>query len=395
MPTSAQKRLKGLVSIGESLTWSRCPTAINQKTVDVLTEVFKCEYASVYLLAVSGDYLIQHVACGDLPNHVQSDNRISISTGRMLDMLTTHQPIVMDFLYPDPADRIPDSVMFRSAASVPLLAGDDMLGMFTVVYAKHYRWSQQDIDYLLDVGKLLGVAVQHAQIARKNTDLEILLERKRLSGELHDHLSQLIGALNMNAETALLSWEQDDAERLRRDLERIRHTSQEAVRMLREEMLSLRLPVDETKGLIPQIRECIGLFEKQWRIDTDLQLEAGLESIVVSNQMELQFIRILHEALSNVLRHATASHVSVQLQREQNRLCMQVHDNGRGFDPEAVSSQRLGLRIMCERAESLGGELTIESSNGTGTTIRVDVPQHITAGINKHDLRKSHSVIGG
>jgi signal transduction histidine kinase len=213
-------------------------------------------------------------------------------------------------------------------------------------------------------------------MARKTADLEILLERKRLSGELHDHLSQLVNTMNMGVETALLSWEECNTDRVRNDLERIKGVGQEAARALREEMLSLRLPTSETEGLIQQVREYLQRFERQWRIDTDLQVEGGLEPLIVATQMELQFMRILHESLANVIRHATASHVSVLLHVDQDRLSMQIHDNGRGFDPEDVSSERLGLRIMRERAESLGGELTIESSSGTGTMIRVDVPHH-------------------
>jgi signal transduction histidine kinase len=67
--------------------------------------------------------------------------------------------------------------------------------------------------------------------------------------------------------------------------------------------------------------------------------------------------------------------VSVALEADQNRLCMQIHDNGRGFDPRVVPSERLGIRIMRERAGSLGGQLTIQSSEENGTTVRVDVPR--------------------
>ena len=124
-------------------------------------------------------------------------------------------------------------------------------------------------------------------------------------------------------------------------------------------------------------RVCIqAIFEMQWGIETDLQAEDGMEHLIVSTQMELQFMRILHESLSNIIRHATATHVSVLLQDDQDRLTMRIHDNGRGFNPDDVSSERLGLRIMRERAESLGGEITIESGSETGTTVRVDVPHY-------------------
>lgn len=374
MSTSVQKRLKDLIKIGESLVWSRCPEVISEATVNALITAFDCDYASVYLLDVTGDYLIQYVACGDIPKHMHKDDRLSITTGRMLHMLTTHQPLVMDFLNPDPADWIPEGPVFRSAASAPLMVGEDVLGMFTIVHKEYYHWQEKDIDYLLDVGKLLGITVQHARIARKTTDLEILLERKRLSGEIHDNLSQLISSLNMSTEAALLSWEEGNMDWLRNDLERIRTTSREAARTLREEMLSLRTPTNETKGLISGVRECTQRFKQQWGIDTELYLDNGVETLIVSTQVELQFIRILHESLANIIRHAVASRVRVVLQGDTNGLYMQIQDNGRGFDPEAVSRERLGLRIMRERAESLGGVLRVESGSGLGTTIRVDVP---------------------
>ncbi|MBN1535439.1 MAG: GAF domain-containing sensor histidine kinase [Anaerolineales bacterium] len=377
MLTSVRNRLEDLVRISESTMWSRYPEAASQKMVDTLAKVFHCELVFIHLMDVTGDSLVKHVYHGVIPAHLSRDPRVSITTGRMLQMMKTHQPIIMDFLNPDPADSIPADTFFRSAISVPLLADDDMLGMYSLVYSNYQEWTAEDIEFLLLIGRLVGISIHQAQIAQKATDLDILLERKRLCGEIHDNLSQLISSLNLGAEAALLSLAEGNSNQLKGDLERIRYSSQEADRTLREEMLSLRTPTNETEGLVPAIREYLKRFNQQWRIDTDLQVKEGLEPLFVSTHMELQFMRILHEAFSNVLRHATASKVSVQLDGNQNRLIFQIHDNGRGFDPETVSSKRLGLRIMRERAESLGGELTIGSGDNVGTTIRVEVPRSI------------------
>lgn len=378
MPISVRKRLEALVKVGTSTVWSGFPEPVSQKMVDTLAKVLDCELACVHLFDVTGAYLIRSVTYGDPSKYVPvGDMRVSITTGRMPQMMATHQPIVMDLLRPHPADQIPEILFeFKSAISVPLLAGEDMLGMYSIVYKRRQRWTKEDLDYFVDIGRLLGISVQHAQIAKKTADLDVLMERKRLCSELHDNFSQLIGSLNLGIEAAFLSLEEGNIHRLRRDLERIRHAGQEASRMLREEMLSLRTSIDETEGLIPAIRECLQRFEQQWGISTDLKVEEDLEPLFVSTQMKLQFVRILHESLSNVLRHATATHVSVRLQGNQNWLSMQIQDNGRGFDPETVSYEHLGLRIMRERAESLGGELSIFSSLGAGTTIRVNVPRY-------------------
>lgn len=378
MPASFQKCLADFVRICESTKWTQSPEAASQTMVDTLAEVLECDLAFIHLLDVPGDCLIKQASHGEVPVHLTSTIRLPTSTGRMLQMMRTHEPIIMDFLHPDPADQIPNgSTMFRSAISVPLLVGDDMVGMFSVVYKRYIDWTGDDIVYLLAIGRLLGIAVQHTKIARKTIDLEILLERKRLSREIHDQFSQLVNTMNMGVETALLSWQEGNINRVRNDLERIKDVGQETSRLLREEMLSLRQAASETEDLVQAIKECLLRFELQWEIDTDLQVENGLEPIIVSTQVELQIMRILHESFSNIIRHSTASQVNVTLKNDQHWLYLQIHDNGLGFNPELISPERLGLRIMRERAESLGGVLKIESSSETGTTIRVEVPHHL------------------
>ena len=96
--------------------------------------------------------------------------------------------------------------------------------------------------------------------------------------------------------------------------------------------------------------------------------------MVVPLQVSLQIVRILSECLSNVLRHAEATRVTVSLEEGDRLLSLAVEDNGRGFDVQAVPPERMGLRVMRERAESMGGRLSVMSGK-TGTTICVDVPR--------------------
>jgi two-component system nitrate/nitrite sensor histidine kinase NarX len=378
MSTSVRKRLADLVMINRSITWSRNPEIAVQKTVDMLAKALDADLAAIHLLDITGDTLLMQAFHGHIDEGVTSQMQISVTMGRLMQMMTTRQPLMMDYHHLHPDDHIPPSILseYRCAISVPILADDDILGIFSLMYKRMRHWNAEDREFLLNIGSLLGVAVQHAQTATKETDLAILMERKRLSGELHDDLSQLITTLNLGAESALKSMEDGDTVQLCRELESIRSTSRKAARTLREEMLSLRTPTNETEGLIPGIRESLNRFEQQWAIHTDLQVEDDLEPLIVSSHMELQLMRILHESLSNVLRHAQASQVTVLLEGDQNRLCIQIQDDGRGFNPEAVSDEHLGIRIMRERADSLGGEIIIGSANETGTAIRVVVPRN-------------------
>ena len=92
---------------------------------------------------------------------------------------------------------------------------------------------------------------------------------------------------------------------------------------------------------------------------------------------ELQLLRILQEALSNVRKHARAKSARVELAQVDGRVSAAVQDDGRGFDPEAMHREgfpRFGLAIMRERAQSIGGELSVESAPGRGTRVSIEVP---------------------
>ncbi|NTU89175.1 MAG: hypothetical protein HGA54_04610, partial [Actinobacteria bacterium] len=227
--------------------------------------------------------------------------------------------------------------------------------------------------YLLGIGRVLGVLVQRVQMSKKEAELQILTERKRLSTEIHDNLSQLISTLAINVDTALISYEEGDNEAVHTDLERLEGVTRRIMKVLREEMLSLRTPLERDDGLLEGIRDCLARFEDQWSIETKLDIHVA-EPIAVSMQTALQLMRILNECLSNTLRHAEATCVHVTLEEDSRHLSFIIQDNGRGFDLSSVAPERLGIRIMQERAAAARGKLTIMSSE-QGTIVCVDIPR--------------------
>lgn len=300
----------------------------------------------------------------------------SVGVGRTKWMMRTRLPIFMDYEHPHREDVIPTESLkfgFKSAVSIPILAGNDLLGMYSIVYKKKLPWTEKDQDYLLDIGRVLGVLIQRIQMSKKDVELQILTERKRLSSEIHDNLSQLISSLAINVDTAILSYEENDDETVRVNLEHLGETTRLTMKVLREEMMSLRTPLDRTDGLSTGIKDALAWFEQQWGIQTQFDLCSS--DPVVSMQTALQLIRILNECLSNTLRHAEASHVRVAIEEDDCHLSLVIQDNGHGFDPSTVAPERLGIRIMRERAAAAGGELTIISGE-QGTTVCVDIPRY-------------------
>ena len=155
---------------------------------------------------------------------------------------------------------------------------------------------------------------------------------------------------------------------------RLEATAAETMRILRDEMFSLRINLENTDTLIEGMQECLNNFERNWGIATELSITGSVQPVVVPTQASLQLTRILNECLSNTLRHSRGSLVEVEVCSEERFVSMEVRDNGCGFDVDAVDSDHFGLKIMRERANAAGGRFSISSST-EGTVVRVEIPR--------------------
>jgi signal transduction histidine kinase len=127
-------------------------------------------------------------------------------------------------------------------------------------------------------------------------------------------------------------------------------------------------------GLLSALEQYIVFFKQQSGLEVGLA-SVGMQEHRLAADVETALYRIVQEALTNVVRHAQASRVDVVLQRRGDQVIAIVEDNGLGFDvDEALRCGRLGLVGMRERAEVLGGTLTIESGPGNGTTVFTQLP---------------------
>ena len=129
-------------------------------------------------------------------------------------------------------------------------------------------------------------------------------------------------------------------------------------------------------GLVPALNQYIQTFRQQSNLNVEL-LTAGLEanSMRLCPDIETTVYRVVQEAMTNVVRHAHATRVSVLVERHDGYVLAIIEDDGVGFDPEeAMHRSRLGLFGMQERAETYGGSFTIESSAGSGTTVFLKLP---------------------
>jgi two-component system, NarL family, sensor histidine kinase UhpB len=197
-------------------------------------------------------------------------------------------------------------------------------------------------------------------------------ERKRIARELHDETAQSLAALLIRIR---LARDVDDREARATLLDELRSEISAALEGIRRFARGLRPPALDELGLVPAIDAHVrGLSEA---VGIPIRLEADAIDGVLWPQAELALYRIVQEALSNVIRHAGATRATVRITRDEAAVAVTVEDNGHGFRPGEIMSRDgsgLGLYGMQERAEYLGGRVSIESEPDRGTRVRAEIP---------------------
>jgi PAS domain S-box-containing protein len=219
-------------------------------------------------------------------------------------------------------------------------------------------------------GQLRALAQQMTQVREE--------ERKRVARDLHDDLGQLLTAIKMDltwTKRHLTEPEGEVRDRLARSIEMVG----DGVRSVRNICNGLRPGILDDLGLPAAIEWQANEFASRTGIDcevilqpSDLQADSGISTTI---------FRIFQECLTNVMRHAEAKSVRVTLRGEDGNLVLIVNDDGVGFRESSVSDtmRSLGLLGMKERAQAYGGEVTITSFPGNGTTVTIRVPEEAMA----------------
>lgn len=366
-----------LLAFCEAMRWAPDPEEVYHRFVDVSVEYFECSGAHLHLLDLSGKSF-NHLASHE--EQVAPDlytRSLTTQMGRMAWMVENRELIIMeDYEHPHAQDEIPPEAVqagYRSAVSIPLSSSSGVLGLLSIVYKCPLPWKvEEDLAFLRQIGAVLGTFVQRVQMEKKELDLHVLQERKQLSSEIHDSISQMASALALHADTAQECFEDDDMSSLNTELHLLSDQLRQMSTVLRDEMLSLRTPLTEADDIEEVLDGILARFRNLW--DIHAQLHVSLEGPVpLADHTRLQLVRIVNESLLNVMRHSRAHNVDVRLTRRNGYAIIEVADDGVGFDLSRVSPERLGIRIMRERAESIGGSLEVASTD-EGTTVRMEIP---------------------
>jgi PAS domain S-box-containing protein len=404
----AAERAARLQTVIEGLAQALTPSQVLAAVIEHGAVALGAVAGELNLLSTDGTSLTTMII-GHPDSLLERNREFSVSAARPgADVLRSGQPLWLRS-YQEYRSRYPHladagwSTGYQAVAVFPLLVDREPLGTLAASFAERRDFSPEDQDFLLALSRLAAQALARnrslrrdvdalrqevtdraqvqaetdrtiAQLSSYTADMELVREeeRRRLALELHDQLGGALTALKMDVfllRRALGDRDQDVSARLGDMSDSITNTI-EIVRSLASE---LRPAMLDDLGLPAALKWTASEFESRFGIAC--RWVTNTDDVALDSQRATSIFRVVQECLTNVVRHAQATKVSLSLHSQPGRLTVAVSDNGRGFSySEAVPARSVGLAGIHERVRGIGGELEIRTAPGQGTLVRVALP---------------------
>jgi PAS domain S-box-containing protein len=388
---SQAKRLNTLREIERLILQSQSLETIAQSALDELVKIAPHFGASVVLFnldrsegRVLWDYYYGHedLHLGPIiPLDIFGDLD-DLRRGQMFRLedleILTNRGAVLQTLY---------ELGLRSFISVPLITREELVGVLNLGSASPGGFPSEWVHLAQEVANSMAVAIQQTRLSNRiQTGRERLRElsrkilatqedeRRKISRELHDEASQALMALKISLD--LLQKDlPEEASTLSQNLQESIELTDETMEKIRVLAQGLRPPELDAIGLDPVLEDYCEEFTKRTKLKV---VYLGSELPDLSDEVSICFYRVLQEALTNVVKHAQATHVQVSVQFTGDQIVLAVQDDGRGFNysPERPLPNNKGIGIlgMIERLELLKGTLEIDTMPGSGTHLFARIP---------------------
>jgi signal transduction histidine kinase/sensor domain CHASE-containing protein len=382
---------ESLAEVAHLLSQSLDTAEVSQRVVDHVRGLLKTRAAALYQLEPTSRMLITLAAANDFRPAATPWHTLSLGMGAVGLAVRTRQPVVTTDILTDPRITLPPAVRaglastpVRVVLALPLLQDDRVIGALSIgdelsrtfdaeAMALMQLFAAQAATALANAQ--LYTEVQTGQVRLQDLSRKLLeaheAERRRIAHELHDEAGQLLASVHLALETTLSGLPpqfRDSFHQVRRHLDAIETQLRGLAHELRPTILDDLGLLPALQGLAHRVAERTRLY-----IHVDSALTGRLAPAV-----ETALYRIMQEGLTNIAKHAAATHVDLQLWRDAERVHGLLRDDGVGFAVEHVLGQPgprgLGLLGIQERLEALGGTLQITSAPGQGTTLQLTLP---------------------
>jgi signal transduction histidine kinase len=380
-----RRSAEALATIGRLLSQTLEIKVVAEGIVSSARELIGGTVATVNTYDPGSGVLTLLAASGDFGPGADLQLTIPRGIGALGLAVRERRPIATPDVLSDPrlvlTDHLRANVLrapFRALLVVPLITDNHVIGALLVGDRAGRIFRADEIEHAERFADQAAIALRNARLHEDKLTLAHEDARRQMAYDLHDGIAQLVVGAQQHLDTSRDLWDTDLAQ-ARQELEMGTERLGRAIEELRAVLRALRPTPLDANGLVSAIAQT--LEEVGRDVGWSVSFSETLGETVVPGPVETAVFRILQEGLANAARHARASEVSVALHRRGVWLRLEVRDNGRGFDVQAVGStghpRGLGLLSMRERAVVLGGRCVVESDPVRGgTRVVVRLPLH-------------------
>ncbi len=367
-----------LIEAGLALASELDLDAVLDRIVELAVAITGARYGALGVLGETAPRIERFVTRGITDEERAAIGHLPEGKGILGLLIREARPIRIPEIGDDPrsAGFPPNHPPMHSFLGAPVRALGQVFGnVYLTDKQGATEFTADDEAALVVLATQAGVAIENARLYEESqraqqelARLERLEERERIAKELHDGVIQALFAVGMGLQgTAAMANDPEIARRIESATEEIDRT----IRDLRNYIFGLRPGILADRQLDQALQQLAQEFQERTDVLTIVEVDAAVSAELASRAADV--VQLVREALSNVGRHAEATSCRVTLRRSAGGAELEIDDDGRGFDPDAPSSG-MGIANLRERAASLGGELSITSVAGEGTTVRATLP---------------------
>ncbi|MHC1740173.1 MAG: GAF domain-containing protein [Anaerolineaceae bacterium] len=373
--TRRNEDLALLDQLASTMATSTDISQILDKGLLQLMDYLRLEAGEIYLRKEDTKNIILKVHKGNSGNMLWKRNQYVLGEGVVGQTVKNGTPVLLDLTECDCEDLDPSvqSLGIHQIAVVPLIGRSGTMGALCVATCLPLPLDDLEVQFLQAIGSWLATAIENVRLNRQDRRLAILEERERIGMDLHDGIIQSIYAVGLTLEHARLLMKENQQQANKR-IEQAEKDLNTTIRDIRAYILDLRPRQLHNEDLMNGITRLVAEFRANTLLDVNLQGPDEDISHLPKNQA-ISLFHICQEALANIAKHAHAHHVDVVVWTTNDRLLLEIRDDGVGFDSEATKiSIGHGLSNMETRSTNAGGEVDITSEPGKGTSIFAWVP---------------------
>lgn len=335
--------------------------------------------AGVIFAVENAPHLTIQAAYG-LPDDLLTIRSLPTSSGQVLTSMLTREPYLIENIgvylarvQTGGRDLTPGmetwlerlSRYYNAYLSIPLVVHDEVFGALGLYYTEPRGFTDEELRLATAFGEQAAMAIENARLYGQAQEAAAVAERNRLARDLHDSVTQTLFSASLISKVLPRLWARDPEEGWRR-LDELHQLTRGALAEMRTLLLELRPTAFAETELQTLLRHLVEAAIGRAGIPIALEVEGERD---IALEVKVAVYRIVQEALNNMAKHAEATEAGVNIWLARDRLALWINDNGCGFDLDQVPSDHLGLKIMKERARSIGAQLRVESTPGRGTQI--------------------------